>query len=134
MVVDRRRPATALGLLHPDVPLLQPAEQVFHAMLDGWRNQQLSRNLSFATIAGREQLVRRFRDFADAEPWDWAAATVDEFFMELRAVRGASRSTLLGYQTTLRLFLDYLTDPGMFSSGQFGHNGLPAGFSRSVTR
>jgi integrase len=37
---------------------------------------------------------------------------VDEFFMELRAVRGASRSTLLGYQTTLRLFLDYITDLG----------------------
>jgi integrase/recombinase XerC len=112
LVADRRRPATALGLLHPDVPLLQPAEQVFQAMLDGWRNQQLSRNLSFATIARREQLVRRFRDFADAEPWDWAAATVDQFFMELRAVRGASRSTLLGYQTTLRLFLNYITDPG----------------------
>ena len=63
-------------------------------------------------VAPDANLVRRFRVFADTEPWEWAAATVDEFFMELRAVRGASRSTLLGYQPTLRLFLDYITDPG----------------------
>lgn len=110
-MVDRH-PAAAVSLLHPGVPLLQPAEQVFQAMLDGWRNQQLSRNLSFGTIAQREQVIRRFRTFASAEPWEWTAGVVDEFFMELRAVRGASRATLLGYQTTLRLFLAYITDPG----------------------
>ncbi len=31
------------------LPLLRPAEQVFAAMLDGWRNQQLARNLAFTT-------------------------------------------------------------------------------------
>lgn len=111
-MTDRRRSAAAVELLHPGVPLLQPSEQVFGAMLDGWRNQQLSRNLAFTTIERREQFIRRFRTFAADEPWEWTAATVDEFFMELRAVRGASRSTLLGYQTTLRMFLDYITDPG----------------------
>jgi hypothetical protein len=33
-----------------EVPLLHPQEQVFTAMLDGWRNQQLAVNLAFATI------------------------------------------------------------------------------------
>jgi len=69
------RPAAALDLLYPGVPLLQPAEQVFHAMLDGWRNQQLSRNLSFTTIARRRaadlpvpDLRRRQAVTMDASP------------------------------------------------------------------
>jgi len=33
-----------------------------------------------------------------------------------------------------RLVVELLARTGMFSSGQFGHNGLPAGFSRSVLR
>lgn len=31
-------------------------------MLDGWRNQQLSRNLQFATIEQRLRCVQRFID------------------------------------------------------------------------
>lgn len=34
--------------LVPSVPVLRPDEQVLQLMLDGWRNQQLSRNLQFA--------------------------------------------------------------------------------------
>ena len=94
-----------------DVALFNPAEQVFQAMLDGWRNQQLSRNLSFTTIARREQVIQRFRSFTGEDPWAWTVGDVDEFFMELRAVRSASHSTLLAYQNALRLFLGYLTDP-----------------------
>ncbi|WP_405592285.1 site-specific integrase [Streptomyces sp. NBC_01190] len=108
----------AAGLhLVQDVPLLHPEEQVFQAMLDGWRNQQLARNLSFGTVESRERLVRRFRHFADAGPWAWAAADADEFFTDARAVKNVSHSTLLGYQTTLRQFCSYLTDP---------HYGWPA--------
>lgn len=86
-------------------------------MLDGWRNQQLARYLSFGTVEARERLVRRFRYFADAPPWAWTAADADEFFAGARAVKNASHSTLVGYQTTLRQFCDYLTDP---------HYGWPA--------
>jgi hypothetical protein len=32
------------------MPVLRPDEQVLQMMLDGWRNQQLSRNLQFATM------------------------------------------------------------------------------------
>jgi hypothetical protein len=36
------------------------AERTFVEMLEGWRNQQLARNLAFATISAREAEVRRF--------------------------------------------------------------------------
>jgi integrase/recombinase XerC len=35
------------------VPLLRPDAQVFEAMLEGWRQQQLSRNLAFSTVDAR---------------------------------------------------------------------------------
>jgi integrase/recombinase XerC len=93
------------------VALLRPDQQVFQAMLDGWRNQQLARNLSFATIEARERLVGRFRRYTGADPWQWTATDAEDFFTELRAMKGASHSTLLAYQNALRLFMSYLTDP-----------------------
>ena len=54
------------------LPLLRPDEQVFTAMLNGWRNQQLARNLAFSTIEGREKTVRAFVRHADAFPWAWS--------------------------------------------------------------
>ncbi|MWA09137.1 tyrosine-type recombinase/integrase [Streptomyces sp. BA2] len=99
------------------VPLLHPEEQVFTAMLDGWRHQQLARNLGFGTVEARERLVRRFYGFAEASPWAWTATDVDEFFTDARAVKNLSHTTLLGYQNALRLFMAYLTDP---------HYGWPA--------
>ena len=42
------------------VPVLRPDEQVLQKMLEGWRNQQLSRNLQFATIDQRLRMVERF--------------------------------------------------------------------------
>lgn len=111
-VTRQPRPAGTAGQqIARDVALFNPAEQVFQAMLDGWRNQQLSRNLAFTTIARREQVIQRFRSFTGEDPWSWTVGDVDEFFMELRAVRSASHSTLLAYQNALRLFLGYLTDP-----------------------
>jgi integrase/recombinase XerC len=35
------------------VPLLRPDAQVFEAMLEGWRQQQFSRNLAFSTVDAR---------------------------------------------------------------------------------
>lgn len=63
-------PAGAAGQqIARDVALFNPAEQVFQAMLDGWRNQQLSRNLAFTTIAKREKVIQRFRSFTGEDPW-----------------------------------------------------------------
>lgn len=48
------------------VALLHPQEQVFTAMLTGWRNQQLARRLAFATVEQRERMVRGFAAHAES--------------------------------------------------------------------
>ena len=40
-------------------------------MLDGWRDQQLARDLAFSTIEGREKAVRALTAHSDAFPWTW---------------------------------------------------------------
>jgi len=109
---DPRGPAGAVpGVLRSGTGVLHEAETVWIAMLDGWAAQQFARNLSPGTVEARRATVLRFRQFADCYPWEWTAGTVDEFFLELRALKGAARSTVLGYQNALRMFLEYLTDP-----------------------
>ncbi|MFI0220348.1 hypothetical protein [Streptomyces lydicus] len=46
-------------------PLLHPEAQAFEAMLSGWRDQQLSRNLAKSTIEERLAAVRRFQRFTN---------------------------------------------------------------------
>lgn len=87
-------------------PLLRPDEQVFAAMVDGWRKQQLSRNLGVQTIKMRVDLVRRFQQYTNEFPWHWRPMDVEEFFADLRGERRA-RSTLRSYQSSLRMFCDY---------------------------
>ncbi|MBP2527356.1 MULTISPECIES: tyrosine-type recombinase/integrase [Nocardiaceae] len=91
-------------------PLLRPDEQVFAAMVDGWRKQQLSRNLGVQTIKMRVDLVRRFQQYTNEFPWHWRPMDVEEFFADLRGERRA-RSTLRSYQSSLRMFCDYAADP-----------------------
>jgi hypothetical protein len=92
--------AGGLSLLHPE-------EQVFDAMLTGWRNQQLARRLAFSTVEQRERMVRAFAVHSQSYPWLWTAQLVDEWMTDLRGVRA---STLRGYQIALRLFCAYATD------------------------
>jgi integrase len=107
MVVDSTgvaTPPTRIALLHPE-------DQIVQEMLDGWRNQQLSRALSFQTIAQREQIITRFLAFTNEHPWNWSPANVDEFFGDLRSASGV-KQTLRNYQNALSLFCDYVSDPG----------------------
>ncbi|MBB6550177.1 hypothetical protein [Nonomuraea rubra] len=90
--------------------MLRPEEQVFAAMLDGWRNQQLARRLAFATVEGRERSVRMFTAHAGAFPWVWSPQMVDEWMTDLQAVRRLRRSTLRNYQLSVKLFCHYITD------------------------
>src|SRR3546814_1719704 len=53
------------------LPVLRPDEQVLQLMLEGWRNQQLSRNLQFATIEQRLRCVLRSIDHVNVDPWHW---------------------------------------------------------------
>ena len=50
---DGQAPGSAGLQLAGGAPLLRPEEQVLAAMLDGWRVQQLARNLAFSTIGKR---------------------------------------------------------------------------------
>ncbi len=68
-------------------PLAHPAEQLFEAMLDGWRAQQLSRGLSFSTIDARERAVRRFHVHSNEWPWLWTRGHVEEWSTDLRLHR-----------------------------------------------
>lgn len=93
------------------VPLLHPEAQTVQEMLEGWRNQQLCRNLAHDTIEGRIRLVERFVAYTNEFPWTWMPAMVEEFFSDLRSVSGRRQSTIRGYQNALRLFCSYVSDP-----------------------
>jgi integrase len=93
------------------VRFLHPEDHVFAQMLDGWRNQQLSRNLAFGTIESRERLVTRFQESTNEYPWQWTPAHVDEFFGDLRSVKHAAQSTIRTYQAALRAFCAYVASP-----------------------
>lgn len=89
----------------------QAEAEVFEAMLDGWRAQQLSRNLSFATIDTGARVVRRFQDHAGSFPWGWTAAEMERWAGQLRVTHGRARSTVRSYELAVRSFLAYACDP-----------------------
>src|SRR5262249_59189331 len=77
--LEGRAPGSAGLHLAAGVGLLHPGEQVFAAMLEGWRAQQLARNLAFATIGRRGAMVRAFAGHALAFPWQWEPRLVGEW-------------------------------------------------------
>ena len=93
------------------VPLLHPETQTVREMLEGWRNQQLCRNLAHDTIAQRIRLVERFLAYTNEFPWTWTPAMVEEFFSDLRSISRRKQSTIRGYQNALRLFCSYASHP-----------------------
>jgi len=92
------------------LPLLRPDEQIFEAMLEGWRDQQLSRNLKTETIYSRETDVRRFHSFTNDYPWNWRPMDLEQFTAELRGGRRAL-STVRAVQSSIRLFCEFTADP-----------------------
>jgi site-specific recombinase XerD len=104
-------PGAAGLVLAGNVVPLDPEPAVLAAMLEGWGRQQRARFLQDRTIEARARLVRRLAEFSGQYPWQWNAAEIEAFFGSLRCGgRPAAASTARGYQVTLRLFLDYLTD------------------------
>lgn len=104
-------PVSARDFLTAGVGWVHPEERVLEAMLAGWRQQMLSRNLSPGTVQPRLRQVRALVEHANEYPWAWSLATVDEWFADLRSVKGVSRSTIRSLQVTIRQFCEYLTDP-----------------------
>ncbi len=111
--MDQTKAAAGSARLHvvDGVALLMPDRQVFDAMLAGWANQQAARNLSFGTIENRANVVRGFAAFTNTFPWSWSAQMVDEWLADLRSIRHLRKSTLRNYQTAVRMFCDFVTDP-----------------------
>ena len=107
MPVDKSGRVYVVG----SVPVLHPEAQTVDEMLEGWRNQQLCRNLDHDTIAGRVRLVERFIEHTNEFPWTWTPAMVEEFFSDLRSVKRRKQSTVRGYQNALRMFCSYVSDP-----------------------
>ncbi|MGY4712802.1 tyrosine-type recombinase/integrase [Mycolicibacterium sp. CBM1] len=90
---------------------LHPEEQTVAEMLQGWRNQQLSRNLQFETIDARIKQVQRFIEHSNEFPWTWTVAMVDEFFGDLRSIHKLAQSSIRSYQVGLRQFCSYVSNP-----------------------
>jgi integrase/recombinase XerC len=88
-----------------------PAEQLFQAMLDGWKAQQLSRGLSVVTVDARERAVRRLHVYSNEWPWLWTAQIADEWFTDLRVHKRITHSTLRSLQGAVRQFCWFITDP-----------------------
>ena len=108
---SRRVPGAAPGLFVLGAQrLLRPDEQVFEAMLAGWQDQQLCRNLGEATVRRRLEGVRRFQRFTNDWPWRWRPVDLEEFTAQLRGERRA-RSTIRLNHCDLRLFREYAADP-----------------------
>jgi hypothetical protein len=98
-------------VLVDSVTPLHPEEQTVEDMLTGWRNQQLCRNLQLGTIEQRQQVVVRFIDYTNEFPWAWTPAMVEEYFGDLRSIRRIAHSTIRSYQTSLKLFCSYISNP-----------------------
>ncbi|RJQ66147.1 site-specific integrase [Pseudonocardiaceae bacterium YIM PH 21723] len=104
-------PGAASLHLIDGVALFRPEEQVFEAMLKGFANQQLARNLARGTVEGRENTVKAFSAYTNAFPWQWSAAMVDEWLGDLRSLRDLKRSTVRSYSEAIRSFCHFATDP-----------------------
>ena len=80
-------------------------------MLDGWQDQQASRGLNVRTVEVRIAFVRRFAAFVDRYPWEWGPGDLEDFVSRcLSGTRPLAKSTIRNYQTTIRLFCDFITD------------------------
>src|SRR6516225_8654898 len=73
----RRTAGSAALVLAGAATPLRPEPALFEAMLEGWRRQQGARRLSGPLIDGRAHLVRRFREFTWAWPWQWSPGQVE---------------------------------------------------------
>ena len=108
---EKKLAGAALTLVADGVGLLHPEARVLEAMLTGWEQQMLARNLADTTIRARARQVRALVAHANEYPWSWTMATADEWFADLRSVKHCSVSTIRGLQVTIRRFCDYLVDP-----------------------
>ncbi len=99
-------------LLRQEVGLLRADQQVFEAMLHGWRAHLLARGLSPAYITSSCRVVERFQEHTNDFPWTWQPVHVDEYLADRRCgQKPASVATLRAQAGAIRAFCGYLTEP-----------------------
>jgi len=103
--------SSAFKALNSGVAVLNPAQTVWTAMLDGWDRQQLSRGLTRSTILSRRRIVQRFQSFTASYPWEWRSGDLDDFSVELNSPTRRAYSTLRQYHGAIETFCSYLVDP-----------------------
>lgn len=87
------------------------SESFLDDVLGGWRRAQITQNFRASTADRRIKLIHRMVDFVGSPPWQWTPHDADEFFAHLRGVRNLSHATTRAYQSDVRLFLEYATNP-----------------------
>src|ERR1700694_918221 len=108
-------------VLVPGVAHLDPESAVSEAILEGWALQQRPRFLKAETISSRLRLARRVTEFVNEYPWQWQAADVEAFIDSCRnRAEPIVVSTARLYETTLRMFLQYVSDPRYGWAGECG--------------
>jgi len=103
-------PGAARLHLVEGVALLRPEGQVFTAMLSGFANQQLARNLARTTVEGRENTVKAFAAYVNTYPWHWTPGMVDEWLGDLGSLRDLKHWTIRSYSEAVRAFCHFVTD------------------------
>lgn len=94
------------------VAFLHEDATVFEAMLEGWTAQQVGgRRLQPETAADRLRMVRRFQAHAQSWPWEWSAAMLDEWMLDLVSVHRLAASTVRHYQLAIGWFCDFICSP-----------------------
>lgn len=111
--MGRAMPYGLASLYIPDgVRFLNPEETIFAAMIEGWRDAQLGGRMNQkSSVRDSVARVKAFHAFTNEWPWEWGAGGFDEWMMHLVSVRRLMPSTIRAYQTSIRLFSDYICSP-----------------------
>ena len=100
------------GLAFLPLPNREPDRDAFLSeVLTGWKRSHLAQNFTLQTTKRRVASVMRLADFSGKYPWDWGPIDADELFAHLRGVENLALSTVRAYQTDIKLFCEYATNP-----------------------
>ncbi|QHY96945.1 hypothetical protein SSPS47_17715 [Streptomyces sp. S4.7] len=123
-------PGAARLHLVDGVALLRPEEQVFTAMLTGFANQQLARNLARTTVEGRENAVKAFTAYIGVPVAAARGAAIRQQLLDMPAPVVADA---LGYhhKTTTRLRNETGGTWSRYAAGDHGRS--PIGWAPKKT-
>nr|WP_236822433.1 site-specific integrase [Arthrobacter sp. AK-1] len=100
------------GLAFLPLPNREPDRDAFLSeVLTGWKRSHLAQNFTLQTTKRRVASVMRLSDFSGKYPWEWGPVDADELFAHLRGVENLALSTVRAYQTDIKLFCEYATNP-----------------------